>query len=72
MIIKAGQTIPSLEDGRYGMRLLRHEGSLVGPLAEANSVVDVARSRGYYKEFALEDMEIVGPFQYLYLMRGPN
>ena len=72
MIIRQGEKIPTLEPGRYGMRLLRHEGSLIGPLSEADSVIDMAKSRGYYKETAIEDMEVVGPFKFLYLMRGPN
>lgn len=71
MIIKEGEYIPKLGEGMYGVKLVRHDAcSLVGPLVEAGLIVDRATNLNYYtqEDGALEDLEIVGPFEHLELM----
>ncbi len=66
-----GQTFE--EDGRYGMKLVSERGSLSTQLVRGKDLWQTALDRNYSSfGIALKDFEIIGPFKYLHLMRGPN
>ena len=61
------------EDGRYGMKLVSEGGSLSTKLVDGKDLWQTALDRKYSVfGVAVKDFEIIGPFKYMHLMRGPN